>query len=274
MSDTVLSTNDAAGGFSDDDEGPRTFKVKAPKNNKFWIQLGTMIVGMVVLAMIGTTGWMYFGGKQSEKTLPELPAIDVAPEPEAAKAQVPANEPPKVVEATPVLQAPAAVIEPPVAPVAEEPKVVVVETVVAAPEPVAPTPAPEPVKVEPVKVEPVKVEPVPMKDSRSANVSDDKFNALEKTVRQLRAEIKDSNKTIANLESRVTATPKPVAAKSAPSNMTLTIVSIDSNKVEAIFGGKNYVVTTGGLLPGGAAFLGYDASKNMMKTSRGDFLIN
>lgn len=229
------TNSDFENAFAPEKKTLRSFVTQASKSNTFYMKVGSIAAGAVILSLLGATGWIYYKDRQARATMPVAPPVDtiisplrkaeteqIAVAPEAgASAPVAAASAPAV-----AVSAPVAVVAPPA------------ETVVA-------------------------------------------IDDLTKRVDNMQTQVDGVNKVIADLQKQVNAqairlravtTDKAADKKEEVTEMKVTQIS--PNSVDVMVGLKKYTVASGGKLPGGATYIGFDVAKSTMRTDRGDFVIN
>lgn len=99
--------------------------------------------------------------------------------------------------------------------------------------------------------------------------------ALKTRIDEMETELATVQKTNATLLAKLRAfqqAPKQAAAMSTtPSTVTFDVLEIEPKMLKLSADNRFATVTLGGILPGGATFLGYDQSTRLLKTSRGEF---
>jgi hypothetical protein len=118
--------------------------------------------------------------------------------------------------------------------------------------------------------------PVVSREEEARNLIQSQFAAMNLRVDQLTEELASTKAIVIALRKKTK--PAPVAAaepEQRPDDLlALTVVEINPKTVVVSDSTKQYSVGLGASLPGGATFIGYDPVSRLMKTDRGDFLIN
>jgi hypothetical protein len=222
--------------FAPEKSGLRSFVSQASKSNTFYMKIGSIAAGAVILSLIGATGWVYYKDRQARATVPAAPPVDAIisplrkPEVEQVTAAAPeaGASAPVAAASAPALgaSAPVALVPPPA------------ETTVA-------------------------------------------IDELSKRVDGMQTQVDGVNKVIADLQKQVNAQAIRLRAvttgKTADKTEEVTemkVTQISQNSVDVMVGLKKYTVASGGKLPGGATYIGFDVAKSTMRTDRGDFIIN
>lgn len=112
----------------------------------------------------------------------------------------------------------------------------------------------------------------------------DQLSKMREKVARLTQELEQSKQQVTDLEQMSEAksapkhTPK-TKAKSAPQPpvedeyVTLAVLDISVQGVVVSDSVSQYTITPGAQLPGGAIYIGFDATSRVMKTDQGDFVI-
>ena len=219
---------------------PRPFVSLAKKQNTFVMKLGSVAAGAVIVSLLVTTGYMYYKDREARATVPKTPPIDAIVLPLKRIDPV----------APPVLVSEAAAAVPSAAASAA----------------VAPLMSASEASTQQSRA-----------DQATPEVDQVAFLDLTKRVDQMQSKVDDATKAIADLQKQVNA--QAVRLRAATSDkkedaIEMKVTKISQYSVDVMVGLKKYTVASGGQLPGGAIYIGFDAAKSMMYTDRGDFRIN
>lgn len=214
----------------------RPFLSQIPKANKIdWQQHSSKILGVAAICVLGAGAFLF----QNKFTQPSAPKIDLTTAPST-------SEPSPVVPASAPMAPPA----------------------LASSEPAAAASAP------------VHASSAAASDANGEQIiteekGGDAGLSMNAQVEQLTIELQASKDLVVALKKQLHGAPRKVATpQPTPEEFfALTILEINRNAVVVSESGKQSTVEPGALLPGGATFIGFDASSRLMKTDRGDFLI-
>ncbi len=217
----------------------RPFISLAKKHNTFAMKLGSVAAGGVILSLLVTTGYMYYKDREARATVPKTPPIDAMVL--QLKKVDPVALPAVISEASAAVPTDAAALAPHMAASAAPAQQIVAE------------------------------------QDKPSEVEHGEFMDLTKRVDQMQTKVDDATKAIVELQKQVNAQAVRLRAASTDKKEEATelkVTQISQFSVDVMVGLKKYTVASGGQLPGGALFIGFDPAKSVMYTDRGDFRIN
>jgi hypothetical protein len=216
----------------------RSFVTQASKQDSFYMKIGSIAAGAVILSLLGATGVMYYKDRQARATVPIAPPVDAIISPlhkpdvdQVAMAPTEGASAPMGAASVPTLVAPSSVVS-----VSNSDEI------------------------------------LQLKSETSISI-----DALIERIDAMQKQVDGVQEVVASLQKKVNAQAirlRSIASNAIEEVTEMKVTKISPDSVDVMIGPKKYTVASGGKLPGGATYIGFDVAKSTMRTDRGDFVIN